>query len=76
MLAKVREMNVNPLVHGILVQLPLPKQINETAVIDAIAPEKDVDGFTPVNVGRMLIGQKCFLLARHMASFRCCSRLG
>ena len=61
LLAKVRELNADPLVHGILVQLPLPKGISESAVIDAIAPEKDVDGFTPVNVGRMLIGQKCFL---------------
>ncbi len=42
-------------------QLPLPRHIREKAVIDAIAPEKDVDGFTPVNVGRMLIGEPCFL---------------
>lgn len=48
-------------VHGILVQLPLPPQIDEHAVIEAIPPEKDVDGFTPVNVGRMLIGQPCFM---------------
>jgi len=57
----VRRMNADPRVHGVLVQLPLPKHIDESAVIDAIAPEKDVDGFTPVNVGRMLIGQTCFL---------------
>ncbi len=60
-LALVRQMNADPRVHGILVQLPLPKHIDEGAVIDAIAPEKDVDGFTPVNVGRMLIGGACFL---------------
>lgn len=48
-------------VHGMLVQLPLPAQIDEQAVIAAIPPEKDVDGFTPVNVGRMMIGQPCFL---------------
>jgi methylenetetrahydrofolate dehydrogenase (NADP+)/methenyltetrahydrofolate cyclohydrolase len=60
-LALVRQMNADPRIHGILVQLPLPKHIDEGAVIDAIAPEKDVDGFTPVNVGRMLIGQTCFL---------------
>ena len=48
-------------VHGVLVQLPLPAQIDEQAVIAAIPPEKDVDGFTPVNVGRMTIGQQCFL---------------
>ncbi|WP_338777045.1 bifunctional methylenetetrahydrofolate dehydrogenase/methenyltetrahydrofolate cyclohydrolase FolD [Metabacillus sp. FJAT-52054] len=47
--------------HGILVQLPLPEHINEIAVIERISPEKDVDGFHPVNLGRMLTGQKCFL---------------
>lgn len=51
----------DPTVHGILVQLPLPPQIDEQAVIGAIPPEKDVDGFTPINVGRMLIGQPCFM---------------
>ena len=51
----------DPGVHGILVQLPLPGHIDEQAVIAAIPPEKDVDGFTPVNVGRMTIGQPCFL---------------
>lgn len=60
-LALVRKMNADPRIHGILVQLPLPKHIDEGAVINAIAPEKDVDGFTPVNVGRMLIGETCFL---------------
>ena len=54
-------LNKDPEVDGILVQLPLPRQIDEQAVIEAIAPEKDVDGFTPVNVGRMMLGQKCFL---------------
>lgn len=48
-------------VHGMLVQLPLPAQIDEQAVIAAIPPEKDVDGFTPVNAGRMLLGQPCFV---------------
>lgn len=61
LLALVRELNSDPAVHGILVQLPLPKHIGEKDVIDAIAPEKDVDGFTPVNVGRMMIGEECFL---------------
>ena len=60
-LALVRRMNADPRIHGILVQLPLPKHIDEGAVINAIAPEKDVDGFTPVNVGRMMIGETCFL---------------
>lgn len=48
-------------VHGILVQLPLPKHIDCNAVINAIPPEKDVDGFTDVNAGRMLIGEACLL---------------
>ena len=61
LVALVRELNADPAIHGILVQLPVPKHISEKAVIDAIAPEKDVDGFTPVNVGRMMIGEECFL---------------
>ena len=57
----IGELNADPAVHGILVQLPVPKHIREKAVIDAIAAEKDVDGFTPVNVGKMMIGDECFL---------------
>ena len=60
-LAQVRALNADPAIHGILVQLPLPKGVSEKRVIDAIAVEKDVDGFTPANVGRMLIGDDCFL---------------
>ncbi|MCD6489734.1 MAG: bifunctional methylenetetrahydrofolate dehydrogenase/methenyltetrahydrofolate cyclohydrolase FolD [Thermodesulfobacterium sp.] len=48
-------------IHGILVQLPLPKSINERRIINAIDPRKDVDGFHPVNVGKMVIGEPCFL---------------
>jgi len=59
--AIVRRMNLDPKIHGILVQLPLPKGIDESAVISAISPEKDVDGFTPENVGRMVIGEQSFL---------------
>lgn len=61
LLETVRELNDDPRIHGILVQLPLPKGIDEKKVINSISPEKDVDGFTPVNVGRMLIGEPCFL---------------
>ena len=61
LVALVRELNADKSIHGILVQLPVPKHISDKAVIDAIAPEKDVDGFTPVNVGRMMIGEECFL---------------
>lgn len=58
---QVSAFNADPAVHGILVQLPLPRGVSETRVIEAISPEKDVDGFTPVNIGRMVIGQPCFL---------------
>ena len=57
----VKALNADPAIHGILVQLPLPKGFDEKKVVAAIAAEKDVDGFTPVNVGRMLIGEDCFL---------------
>ena len=61
LLAEIARRNADPAVHGILVQLPLPPQIDEQRVIEAISPEKDVDGFTPVNVGRLLVGEDCFL---------------
>jgi len=53
LLEKIREFNQNPEIDGFIVQLPLPKHISETKVIEAIAPEKDVDGFHPINIGRM-----------------------
>lgn len=61
LLDQVQALAKDPAVHGILVQLPLPAGIDEKAVIDAIPPEKDVDGFSPVNVGRMQIGEPCYL---------------
>ena len=57
LLVEIDDMNKNPAIHGILVQLPLPKHINEDAVIHAIAPEKDVDGFHPVNIGELWMGE-------------------
>lgn len=57
----VRKLNNDDRIHGILVQLPLPKELDETEVLLAIDPEKDVDGFHPVNVGRMVLGHKTFL---------------
>ena len=54
--AQVDALNADPAIHGILVQMPLPKQIASDSVIRRIKPEKDVDGFHPVNVGKMLIG--------------------
>ena len=61
LLEKIAVLNADKTVHGVLVQLPLPGHIREKRVIDAISPDKDVDGFTPVNVGRMVIGEECFL---------------
>ena len=57
----VKELNSDDSVNGILVQLPLPKQIDEDRIIRTISPEKDVDGFHPVSVGRLWIGEKGFL---------------
>ncbi|MGD8782268.1 MAG: bifunctional methylenetetrahydrofolate dehydrogenase/methenyltetrahydrofolate cyclohydrolase FolD [Ignavibacteria bacterium] len=56
----VEKYNNDPDFHGILVQLPLPEHIDEDKIIDAIDPAKDVDGFHPVNVGKMLIGKEAF----------------
>lgn len=61
LIAFVERMNQDPKINGILVQLPLPKHINESAVLMAIDPLKDVDGFHPVNVGKMVVGEKAFL---------------
>ena len=61
LLAVVEALNADERVHGILVQLPLPRHIDEKAVIAAISPEKDVDGFTPINVGRMVLDEPCYL---------------
>ncbi len=61
LLALIEKYNQDPLVHGILVQLPLPRHIDEGKVLYAINPGKDVDGFHPVNVGKMVIGEPCFL---------------
>ncbi|MBM7651565.1 bifunctional methylenetetrahydrofolate dehydrogenase/methenyltetrahydrofolate cyclohydrolase FolD [Neobacillus cucumis] len=61
LLAKINELNENPEIHGILVQLPLPKHIEEKKVIESISPSKDVDGFHPINIGRMMTGQDAFL---------------
>ncbi|TSB45387.1 bifunctional methylenetetrahydrofolate dehydrogenase/methenyltetrahydrofolate cyclohydrolase FolD [Alkalicoccobacillus porphyridii] len=61
LLSHIDELNNDPEIDGILVQLPLPKQISEQAVIEAISPEKDVDGFHPINIGKMMTGEKTFL---------------
>ena len=61
LLDTIEKLNKDDSVHGILVQLPLPKHINEKKVIDTIDPRKDVDGFTPINVGNLVIGNDAFL---------------
>lgn len=61
LLALVARLNADPVVNGILVQLPLPDHMDEAAVINAIAPEKDVDGFHILNVGRLATGQKAMV---------------
>ncbi|WP_010194874.1 bifunctional methylenetetrahydrofolate dehydrogenase/methenyltetrahydrofolate cyclohydrolase FolD [Bacillus sp. m3-13] len=61
LLNRITHFNDDTSVHGILVQLPLPDHIDELAVIEHISPNKDVDGFHPVNIGRMMIDQKSFL---------------
>ena len=61
LLALIVKLNKDPKIHGILVQLPLPKHINETEVLYTIDPKKDVDGFHPVSLGRLLIGEPDYL---------------
>ncbi|NIO06223.1 MAG: bifunctional methylenetetrahydrofolate dehydrogenase/methenyltetrahydrofolate cyclohydrolase FolD [Proteobacteria bacterium] len=61
LLALIEMYNKDPKIHGILVQLPLPKHINENKVLYAIDPKKDVDGFHPVNVGKLMIGEPDYL---------------
>ncbi|MFJ8087070.1 bifunctional methylenetetrahydrofolate dehydrogenase/methenyltetrahydrofolate cyclohydrolase FolD [Lysinibacillus sp. NPDC095746] len=61
LLAQIELLNIREDIHGILVQLPLPKHIDEDTVIATIAVEKDVDGFSPVSVGKMMLGQETFL---------------
>lgn len=61
LLRVVRELNSDPFIHGILVQLPLPKQINEKEILETITPDKDVDGFHPLNFGRLVAGYPSFV---------------
>ena len=60
LLNKIDQMNQDPRIHGILVQLPLPRHIDESTILLAIDPAKDVDGFHPMNVGKMMIGEETF----------------
>lgn len=63
LIAEIQKLNVDPQVDGFIVQLPLPKHINEQRVIESINPHKDVDGFHSVNVGNMTLGLPCFVSA-------------
>lgn len=63
LLETVHKLNADPSITGYIVQLPLPRHIDEQAIIEAVDPDKDVDGFHPVNVGRMFIGLPCFVSA-------------
>jgi methylenetetrahydrofolate dehydrogenase (NADP+)/methenyltetrahydrofolate cyclohydrolase len=67
LLALIGRLNADDAVDGILVQLPLPKHVDATKVLDAISPAKDVDGFHVVNVGRLSTGQSCLCRARPTA---------
>ncbi|WP_227938471.1 bifunctional methylenetetrahydrofolate dehydrogenase/methenyltetrahydrofolate cyclohydrolase FolD [Alkalihalobacillus deserti] len=61
LLSDIERLNEDNSIDGILVQLPIPKHISEQAVIEKIAPEKDVDGFHPINIGKMMVGEETFL---------------
>lgn len=76
LLAKVKELNEDPDVDGYIVQLPLPKHIDEQKIIMAIDYRKDVDGFHPVNVGRMSIGLPCFISATPLGILTLLRRYG
>ncbi|MDL2216018.1 bifunctional 5,10-methylene-tetrahydrofolate dehydrogenase/5,10-methylene-tetrahydrofolate cyclohydrolase, partial [Ruminococcaceae bacterium OttesenSCG-928-N02] len=61
LLALINTLNEDPAVHGVLVQLPLPAHMDEAVVLNAVSPSKDVDGFTPYNMGRLFLGQPAFV---------------
>ena len=66
LLRSIEFLNNDPDIDGFIVQLPLPKHINEQHVINAISPDKDVDGFTPINIGRMVLGEDSYVPATPM----------
>jgi len=75
LLALIDQLNKDKAVHGILVQLPLPQQIDTQTVIATISATKDVDGFHPSNVGNLYLGLPCFVPCTHKAASFCCERL-
>ena len=76
LLESIEFLNNDPDIDGFIVQLPLPKHINEQKVINAISPDKDVDGFTPINIGRMVLGEECFVPATPMGICTLLQRYG
>ncbi len=76
LLAKIRELNEDPEVDGFIVQLPLPRHINEQAIVHSIDPSKDVDGFHPINVGRVSVGLPAFLPATPAGIMQLIKRYG
>lgn len=66
LIESIQFLNNDEEIDGFIVQLPLPKHINEQHIINAISPDKDVDGFTPINIGRMVLGEPCFVPATPM----------
>ncbi|MCR5445882.1 MAG: bifunctional methylenetetrahydrofolate dehydrogenase/methenyltetrahydrofolate cyclohydrolase FolD [Bacteroidales bacterium] len=76
LLESIEFLNNDPDIDGFIVQLPLPKHIDEQKIINAISPDKDVDGFTPVNVGRMVLGEECFVPATPMGICTLLKRYG
>lgn len=76
LLNEVRKINADDLVDGLIVQLPLPKHIDEKKVIETISPSKDVDGFHPISAGKMMIGEDTFLPATPMGIMTLLKRYG
>ena len=76
LLSRINSLNADSEIDGFIVQLPLPRHIDEQKIIEAIAPAKDVDGFHPVNVGRMMIGLPCFVSATPAGIMELFSRYG
>lgn len=76
LLETIEFLNNDSDIDGFIVQLPLPKHINEQKVVNAISPEKDVDGFTPYNIGRMVLGEDCFTPATPMGICTLLERYG
>ena len=76
LLESIQFLNNDPEIDGFIVQLPLPKHINEQHIIDAISPDKDVDGFTAINVGRMVLGEDAFVPATPMGICTLLKRYG